>query len=132
MTSEEHHREAEYLLNHWSKNRNDIGRAQQFMPWLAAAQVHATLALAAATMANLERQQQAPHAVSQPSPSAGADRPGVVEKESTRIMREFVLRKNPESNREPDDAPTELPDSFDIEIITDQPDTPDQPPPGPA
>lgn len=55
MTGEEHHREAENLLNHWWGNRNDIGRAQQFMPWLAAAQVHATLALAAATAGGASR-----------------------------------------------------------------------------
>jgi hypothetical protein len=48
MTGPEHHDQAEILFEEWWNNRNDIGRAQQFMPWLAAAQVHATLAVAAA------------------------------------------------------------------------------------
>ena len=51
MTGAEHQSQAETLLAEWWKNRNDSGRGQQFMPWLAAAQAHATLALAAATEA---------------------------------------------------------------------------------
>jgi hypothetical protein len=127
MDSTGHHREAENLLNKWSENRSDLGRAPQFMPWLAAAQVHATLALAAATMASLEYQQQAARAASQPSPSAGAGRPVVAEKEST---LEWIMQPHAQPNPQPDSAPAEPPPI--IEIVMDEPDTPDQPPPGPA
>ena len=53
MNGPEHQSQAEILLAEWWKNRNDMSRGQQFMPWLAAAQVHATLAVAA----TLERTQ---------------------------------------------------------------------------
>ena len=71
MTGPEHFRRAEELA---AKASEYLGRGDgqdSAAVWAAVAQVHATLALAAATMLNSEGRQQAAAAAFQPSSPAG-------------------------------------------------------------
>lgn len=71
MTGPEHFRRAEELA---AKAGDYLGHGDgqdSAAVWAAVAQVHATLALAAATMVNPEGRQQAAAAAVQPSPPAG-------------------------------------------------------------
>ena len=86
--------------------------------WATIAQVHSTLALAAATTANTERQQQASHAVVWPSTSDSADLTAVVENEWTRWMRAREEENIPDSDGEPEGGPAELPNPFGPDIFT--------------
>jgi hypothetical protein len=67
MTGPEHFRRAEELA---AKASEYLGRGDGQV-WAAVAQVHATLALAAAAMLNSEGRQQAAAAAFQPSSPAG-------------------------------------------------------------
>jgi hypothetical protein len=71
MTGPEHVRRAEQLAAEAAKHLGHGEGQDTAALWAAVAQVHATLALAAATTLNSESRQQAMAAAFQPSSSAG-------------------------------------------------------------
>ena len=72
MTAPEHFRRAEELAAKASEYLGHGDGQDSAAVWAAVAQVHATLALAAAIMLNPEGRQQAAAAAFQPSPPAAA------------------------------------------------------------